>query len=163
MESSPACTYFGLFLNSNSSRELNLKGAEHFWPQSINQHASHAMLHSQQCDYSCFFFYILLVYTSQCLIVSISLLNFIYSSPIKDFLLIFLFLLWLPASNGLPVFCMDEKLGGVAGLPLFWNCLLWCSSLYALFPSLCRKYCLSLLLLFAMQIHWAFLYKCVCL
>lgn len=57
MESSPACTYFGLFLNSNSSRELNLKGAEHFWPQSINQHASHAMLLSQQCDYSCFFFF----------------------------------------------------------------------------------------------------------
>lgn len=76
--------------------------------------------------------------------------------PHKIFFSFFLFLLWLPASNDLPVFCMDEKVGGVAGLPFFWNCSLWCSSLYAWSLSLCWKYCLFLLLLFAMQIHWAF-------
>lgn len=163
MESSPAYTYFGLFLNSDSSRELNLKGDEHFWPQSINQHASRAMLHSQQCDYSWVFFDTWLVYTLKCLIIFISLLNFIYSSHIGFSFSFFLFLLRLPASNGLPVFCMDEKVGGVAGLPFFWNCLLWRSSLYARSLSLCWKYCLFLLLLFAMQIHWAFLKICVCL
>lgn len=84
MGSPPACTYFGLFLNSNGFRDLNLKGAEHFWPQSINQRASCAMLHSQQCDYSCFFYFVL-VYILQHLIVSVSLLNFIYSSPHKGF------------------------------------------------------------------------------
>lgn len=122
MESSPACTYFSLFLNSNSSRELNLKGDEHFWPQSISQHASHAMLHSQQCDYSCFFFFFHLTslhFTMFNNFYFIIEFHIFFPHLLSCFFFVCLFLLWLPASNGLPMFCMDEKVGGVAGLPFF--------------------------------------------
>lgn len=158
MGSPPACTYSGLLLNSNGSRDLNLKGAEHFWPQSINQHASRAMLHSQQRDYSCFFYFIL-VYTLQCLIISISLSNFIYSSSCKGFS----FHIFVSVVTA----CLKWFVCILHGWKARWYCwFAFFSELFAMvfihiclvFLSLCWKYCLFLFLLFAMQILWAFFF-----